>query len=56
MITVLSEETQTEYFGLSSDKKPENQTNGDSFTEVDTGKVYLYDEEHHVWLLQEKKK
>jgi hypothetical protein len=35
-----------EYFGLSTDTKPtDGIVTGSKFTEVDTGKVYLFDEE-----------
>lgn len=43
--------------GLSSDNKPiniiENQhiTNGSVFSEIDTGKVYLFDKENKIWAL-----
>lgn len=46
------------FTGLSADEKPIRVTdtvfikNGSSFYEMDTGAVYLYDEENHVWLEQ----
>lgn len=38
-----------EYRGLSTDTKPQNDTNGSVFFEMDTGKVYMYDEANHQW-------
>ena len=37
------------FVGLSSDDKPLNQQNGASYQEVDTGKVYRFDEENQIW-------
>lgn len=44
-----------EYKGLSTDTKPveDNNTkvpNGSTFFEMDTGKLFMYDNEHDVWL------
>lgn len=44
-----------EYRGLSTDEKPilaneKKVTNGSTFLEMDTGKVFLYDEEHDEWI------
>jgi len=37
--------------GLSTDTKPiENITNGSSFIEMDTGKIYFYNAESQQWL------
>lgn len=42
--------TYLEAAGLSTDEKPtENIATGSSFIEVDTGKVYMYDEESGTW-------
>lgn len=39
-----------EYYGLSSDEKPEdNVGNGSRFMEMDTSTLYLFDEENKVW-------
>jgi hypothetical protein len=44
-----------EFFGLSTDEKPTgkingcNLINGSIFLEIDTGKVFLYDEENYKW-------
>lgn len=35
--------------GLSSDEKPDATGNGSSFLEMDTGKVFLFDEESGAW-------
>lgn len=40
----------TEYFGLKDGSKPTSARNGDKFTEIDTGKIYLYDEEGAQWV------
>ena len=38
------------YFGLSSDPKPtERANNADRFMEMDTRKVYVYDEDNKTW-------
>ena len=40
-----------EYRGLSTDKKPiERVGNGSLFFEMDTLKVYMFDEQHKEWL------
>lgn len=47
-----------EFFGLSKDEKPIDKingvkiTNGSMFIEMDTKKVYLFDEENQIWLEQ----
>lgn len=42
-----------EFYGKSDDEKPtENVGNGDSFYEMDTKAVYMYDEETSTWLKQ----
>ena len=38
-----------EYRGLSSDTKPDNAPNGSLFIEMDTGTVWIYDEENELW-------
>lgn len=36
--------------GLSTDKKPvKNVTNGSTFLEMDTSKVYIFDKENETW-------
>jgi hypothetical protein len=37
------------FVGLSGDVKPLDQKNGASFQEIDTGKIYRFDEENKVW-------
>ncbi len=39
-------------YGLSGDGKPANVSNGHRHIEMDTGKEYLYDEEHDTWYEQ----
>lgn len=34
---------------LSTDTKPVGMTNGSTLMEMDTGKVYMYDEENEQW-------
>ena len=49
MVTVTGEKTY-EYRGLSTDVKPTKRVgNGSIFIEMDTGKVYIFDEEYIVW-------
>ena len=41
------------YFGKSSDTKPvENVPNASVFYEIDTGDVYMFDDETKTWLKQ----
>ena len=42
----------TEIFGLSDDEKPTNVSNSSIFYEMDTGTLYLFDEQNKVWLKQ----
>ena len=42
----------SEYFGLSTDEKPTDGRNGDSFVAMDEGKTYIYDEEGSQWVEQ----
>ena len=49
MTTTINEKTY-EYRGLSTDAKPvEKAGNGSVFIEMDTGKVYIFDEENIIW-------
>ena len=49
MITAINEKTY-EFRGLSTDEKPvENVGNGSIFIEMDTGKVFMFDEQNKVW-------
>lgn len=42
-----------EYDGTSTDTKPtKGVRNGSQFVEIDTGKVYLFDEENKQWIEQ----
>lgn len=47
-----------EFFGLSTNEKPTDKfngvpvTNGSVFYEMDTKKVYMFDEENKVWIEQ----
>lgn len=42
------------YFGLSSDTKPVNKNvrNSDVFYEMNTGNVYMFDEDNQTWIKQ----
>lgn len=43
--------TSAEFFGTSSDTKPtQNLVNGSTFLEVDTGKIYLFNETTSSWV------
>ena len=49
MITITNEKTY-EFRGLSTDEKPvERVGNGSIFIEIDTGKVFMFDEQNKVW-------
>lgn len=37
-------------YGLSTDEKPTEAVNGSCFLEMDTSKIYFFDEEHGEWL------
>ena len=37
------------FVGLHDDTKPLDQKNGASFIEMDTGKIYRFDEENKIW-------
>ena len=37
------------FVGNSGDTKPTGQQNGATFKEIDTGKVYRFDEENNLW-------
>lgn len=62
MLTVASDvegrKVPHEFFGLSTDDKPcvlENEckvTNGSVFIEIDTKKIYIFDEENQIWIEQ----
>lgn len=41
------------FAGRSIDDKPLNVENGSTFKEIDTGRVYRYDEENNIWIEQE---
>lgn len=51
MITGYNDRT-PQFNGLSSDEKPINSTigNGALFLEMDTGKVFVFDEENQEWI------
>ena len=41
-----------EFYGLAGDPKPKDAGNADVFYEMDTGKVFLYDQTGKIWLEQ----
>lgn len=42
-----------EFYGLSTDEKPiDDAHNADIFYEMDTGKVFMFDEDNKQWLEQ----
>lgn len=49
MVTIVSHKTE-EFRGLSTDNKPVGVSNGSTFLEMDTGKVYVFNEEGHSWV------
>ena len=46
---ITAEDAYAEFAGLASDDKPVGYITGSKFTEVDTGKEYLYDEVSKTW-------
>lgn len=52
MITTVTNEKCLEFRGLSTDEKPINKYigNGSIFLEIDTGKVFIFDEENQEWV------
>lgn len=40
----------SDLYGLSTDTKPANVSNAQMFVEMDTGKIYFFDEESKTWL------
>lgn len=62
MITIASDvegrRLPLEFFGLSTDEKPTDEvedikiTNGSVFIEMDTKKIFMFDEEHKIWFEQ----
>lgn len=49
MYTTLTNDRCKVFYGKSSDKKPTKLVgNGSQFIEIDTSKIYMYDEEHKV--------
>lgn len=62
MITIASDvkgkRAPHEFFGLSKDEKPVGKingikvANGSVFIEMDTKKIYMFDEENQVWIEQ----
>lgn len=51
MLSILTNDFCIALNGLSTDAKPtlDKKSNGSSFTEIDTGKKFLYDGEHKTW-------
>ena len=58
MISVAKTYDTMSFKGLSTDTKPtedygnEAIKNGSTFYEIDTGDLYMYDEENHTWIAQ----
>lgn len=50
MVTV--DRLTTNWVGLSSDPKPTECRNGDTYVEIDTSTLYAYDEENQQWVKQ----
>lgn len=49
MITFVNKGKINEYYGLSTDKKPNDVPNASIFYEMNTGKLYLFDEDNGLW-------
>jgi hypothetical protein len=53
MVTESTKDSCHVYYGRSTDKKPMKYVgNGSQYYEIDTSKLYLFDEENQRWLLQ----
>lgn len=55
MLTVIKRNFGTnlyEIYGLSTDEKPTDVLNASVYYEMDTKKIYLFDEQNKVWLEQ----
>jgi hypothetical protein len=50
--TFTNDRCPSEYYGLSTDTKPMDARNASLFYEMDTGKLYLFDEQNKRWLEQ----
>lgn len=52
MVTAVNNSRTYALRGLQKDEKPVNSTmgNGSTFYEMDTGKLYFYDEENATWI------
>lgn len=50
MISSVTNDKCREYRGLSTDTKPTDTGNGSQFIEMDTGKIFFFDEENNEWL------
>lgn len=50
MVTMVSAyDEPKEFYGLSTDTKPTDVPNGSIFVEMDTSKLYVFNEESMVW-------
>lgn len=49
MITFINRGKINEYYGLSTDEKPLDVPNASTFYEMDTGKLFLFDEDNMLW-------
>lgn len=49
MVTPQNNSTEV-FFGLSTDTKPTDVTNGSLFVEMDTARLFLFDEDTNSWL------
>lgn len=49
MVSNITGKTMTALIGLSTDTKPTGYDNGSVFTEIDTGMVFIYDEQNKHW-------
>lgn len=53
MITETTRDNCRVYYGRSTDEKPTKRVgNGSQYYEIDTSRLYLFDEENQRWLLQ----
>ena len=49
MRTIFNNNGQTWIYQLSTDNKPDHAANGTGLVEMDTGKIFFYDEANKLW-------
>ena len=49
MRSIFNKDGQTWIYQLSTDEKPDRAANGTGLVEMDTGKIFFYDEANDLW-------